>query len=39
MKCAGDNHFAPIDLSGPLDDDGKLTLVRYLHSERFLTLA
>ncbi len=30
--------FRPVDLSGPLDDDGKLTLVRYLHSERFLTL-
>ena len=30
--------FRTIDLSGPLDDDGKLTLVRYLHGERFLTL-
>jgi ribosomal protein L16 Arg81 hydroxylase len=25
------------DLSGPLDNEGKLTLARYLHSERFLT--
>lgn len=31
--------FRPVDLSGPLDDDGKLTLARYLHGERFLTLA
>ena len=31
--------FRPSDLSGPLDNDGKLTLARYLHGERFLTLA
>jgi ribosomal protein L16 Arg81 hydroxylase len=30
--------FRPADLSGPLDNDGKLTLARYLHGERFLTL-
>ena len=31
--------FLPGELSGPLDNDGKLKLVRYLHAERFLTLA
>ena len=31
--------FQPGELSGPLDNDGKLNLVRYLHAERFLTLA
>jgi ribosomal protein L16 Arg81 hydroxylase len=31
--------FRPGDLSGPLDHDGKLRLARYLHGERFLTLA
>ena len=30
--------FRPGDLAGPLDNDGKLTLARYLHGERFLTL-
>jgi len=30
--------FRPAELSGPLDDEGKLTLARYLHGERFLTL-
>jgi hypothetical protein len=30
--------FRPVDLSGPLDNEGKLTLTRYLHGERFLTL-
>lgn len=30
--------FRPGDLSSPLDNEGKLTLARYLHSERFLTL-
>jgi hypothetical protein len=30
--------FRPGDLSSPLDNDGKLTLARYLHGERFLTL-
>jgi hypothetical protein len=30
--------FRPADLAGPLDNDGKLTLARYLHGERFLTL-
>jgi ribosomal protein L16 Arg81 hydroxylase len=31
--------FRPAELSGPLDDEGKLKLARYLHGERFLTLA
>ena len=31
--------FRPGELSGPLDTEGKLTLARYLHGERFLTLA
>ena len=31
--------FRPAELSGPLDNEGKLTLARYLHDERFLTLA
>ncbi len=31
--------FRPGELSGPLDDDGKLGLARYLHGEGFLTLA
>ena len=31
--------FRAAELSGPLDSDGKLGLVRYLHGERFLTLA
>jgi hypothetical protein len=30
--------FRPGDLSGPLDNDGKLRLARYLHEEHFLTL-
>jgi hypothetical protein len=30
--------FRPRELSGPLDTEAKLTLARYLHSERFLTL-
>ena len=30
--------FRPGELAGPLDNDGKLTLARYLHGERFLTL-
>jgi ribosomal protein L16 Arg81 hydroxylase len=30
--------FAPGELAGPLDTDGKLKLARYLHEERFLTL-
>ncbi len=30
--------FRLTDLSGPLDNDGKLNLARYLHGERFLTL-
>jgi len=30
--------FRPGELSGPLDNDGKLNLARYLHGERFLTL-
>jgi ribosomal protein L16 Arg81 hydroxylase len=30
--------FRLADLSGPLDNDGKLTLARYLHTEGFLTL-
>jgi ribosomal protein L16 Arg81 hydroxylase len=30
--------FRPGELSGPLDNDGKLTLTRYLHGEGFLTL-
>jgi ribosomal protein L16 Arg81 hydroxylase len=30
--------FRPGDLSGPLDNDGKLRLARYLHGERFLML-
>lgn len=30
--------FRPAELSGPLDNDGKLGLARYLHGERFLTL-
>jgi hypothetical protein len=30
--------FAPGELAGPLDIDGKLKLARYLHEERFLTL-
>jgi hypothetical protein len=30
--------FRPAELSGPLDNEGKLGLVRYLHGERFLTL-
>jgi ribosomal protein L16 Arg81 hydroxylase len=29
--------FRPAELSGPLDNEGKLNLARYLHSERFLT--
>ncbi|HXW70297.1 MAG TPA: cupin domain-containing protein [Methylocella sp.] len=31
--------FRPGELRGPLDNDGKLQLARYLHGERFLTLA
>jgi ribosomal protein L16 Arg81 hydroxylase len=31
--------FRPADLSGPLDNDAKLKLARYLHGEHFLTLA
>jgi hypothetical protein len=31
--------FRPVELSGPLDNEGKLKLARYLHGERFLTLA
>ncbi len=31
--------FRPVDLSGPLDSEGKLTLARYLHGEGFLSLA
>ena len=31
--------FRPMDLSSPLGDEGKLTLVRYLYGERFLALA
>jgi len=30
--------FCLEDISGPLDSEGKLTLARYLHGERFLTL-
>jgi len=30
--------FRPGELGGPLDNDGKLTLARYLHGEGFLTL-
>jgi ribosomal protein L16 Arg81 hydroxylase len=30
--------FAPGELGGPLDINGKLNLARYLHDERFLTL-
>ena len=30
--------FRPGELSGPLDNDAKLSLARYLHGERFLTL-
>jgi ribosomal protein L16 Arg81 hydroxylase len=30
--------FRPGDLSGPLDNDGKLRLARYLHGEHFLML-
>jgi ribosomal protein L16 Arg81 hydroxylase len=30
--------FRPGDLTGPLDNTGKLNLVRYLYQERFLTL-
>jgi hypothetical protein len=30
--------FRPGELAGPLDNNGKLNLVRYLHQERFLTL-
>ena len=29
--------FCPGELAGPLDNSGKLNLVRYLHGERFLT--
>ncbi len=31
--------FRPAELSGPLGNDAKLNLARYLHGERFLTLA
>jgi ribosomal protein L16 Arg81 hydroxylase len=31
--------FRPEELTGPLDDDSKLNLVRYLHSEGFIALA
>ena len=31
--------FRPAELSGPLDNEGKLKLARYLHGEHFLTLA
>jgi ribosomal protein L16 Arg81 hydroxylase len=31
--------FRLAELSGPLDNEGKLNLARYLHSERFLTRA
>ncbi|HUB63260.1 MAG TPA: cupin domain-containing protein [Methylocella sp.] len=31
--------FRPGELSGPLDNDGKLGLARYLHGECFLTMA
>jgi ribosomal protein L16 Arg81 hydroxylase len=31
--------FRPAELSGPLDNEGKLTLARYLHGEGFLSLA
>ena len=31
--------FRPGELAGRLDNDGKLGLARYLHQERFLTLA
>lgn len=34
----GRKSFRPAELSGPLDNDGKLNLARYLHGERFLTL-
>jgi hypothetical protein len=30
--------FRPGELAGPLDNNGKLNLARYLHDERFLTL-
>jgi ribosomal protein L16 Arg81 hydroxylase len=30
--------FQPGELAGPLDNEGKLSLARYLHGERFLTL-
>jgi ribosomal protein L16 Arg81 hydroxylase len=30
--------FRPAELSSPLDNDGRVTLARYLHGERFLTL-
>jgi ribosomal protein L16 Arg81 hydroxylase len=30
--------FQPGDLAGPLDNEGKLRLVRYLYEERFLTV-
>lgn len=30
--------FRPGELAGPLDNNGKLNLVRYLHQERFLTV-
>ncbi|HEY1603031.1 MAG TPA: cupin domain-containing protein [Pirellulales bacterium] len=31
--------FRPVDLSSPLDNDGRLTLTRYLYGEGFLTRA
>jgi ribosomal protein L16 Arg81 hydroxylase len=31
--------FRAADLSGPLDSDAKLNVARYLHTERFLTVA
>jgi ribosomal protein L16 Arg81 hydroxylase len=34
--CAKES-FHPGELAGPLDNSGKLNLVRYLHGERFLT--
>jgi ribosomal protein L16 Arg81 hydroxylase len=30
--------FRPAELSSPLDNEGRLTLARYLHGERFLSL-
>jgi ribosomal protein L16 Arg81 hydroxylase len=31
--------FRPVDLSGPLENEGKLTVARYLYGEGFLSLA